>query len=164
MNAIPFATLFKAAGEGRGINLRGATVTHKADSADTNGAWSLLEYVAPPYFEGPALHWHEQTVEAFYILEGTLTFIVEDQTITAERGAFIYVPTGILHTFFNATAEPVRFLTFCSPGGFEQYFDDLANLVAASPVGPPDYVAQLEALWARYDIHNAPRAADQSRD
>ncbi len=44
--------LVKVRGEGRSITLRGATVTHKADSADTNGAWSLLEYQAPPHFEG----------------------------------------------------------------------------------------------------------------
>jgi mannose-6-phosphate isomerase-like protein (cupin superfamily) len=155
MQTISLADLFKGTGQGRSISIRGATITIKADSADTDGAWSLMEYLAPPHFEGPPAHWHAQTVEAFYILEGTLTFTIGEQTITAGRGSFVLVPTGVVHGFLNATAEPVRFLTFCTPGGFEGYFDDLAALVAASPAGPPNPAA-LATLWERYDIRQGP--------
>lgn len=146
--------LIKNAGEGPVVALRGATVTRKADSAATAGAWSLLEYEAPAHFEGPPPHWHATVTEAFYVLAGTLTFVIDEQTVTAGPGAFVLVPTGVVHTFLNATAEPVRFLTFCSPGGFEQYFDDLVALVAASPAWPPQDPAALEALWERHDIHH----------
>jgi mannose-6-phosphate isomerase-like protein (cupin superfamily) len=159
MDTTQLVDLVKVSGEGRSITLRGVTVTHKADSADTNGAWSLLEYQAPPHFEGPARHWHAQTTEAFYVLEGTLTFVIAEQTITAGPGAFVNVPPGVWHTFLNATAEPVRFLTFCSPGGFEQYFDDLLALVASEATWPPQDMGKLEALWARYDVHHEPQPA-----
>lgn len=156
MSNMQLEDLVKSAGEGPTVRLRGATVTRKADSAATAGAWSLLEYEAPPHFEGPPPHWHALVTEAFYVLAGTLTFVIEERTITAGPGAFVLVPTGIVHTFLNATAEPVRFLTFCSPGGFEQYFDDLAALVASAPTWPPQDPGALEALWERHDIHYGP--------
>ncbi len=156
MGLAQITDLVKVKGQGRSITIRGATITHKADSADTNGAWSLLEYLAPPHFEGPAPHWHALTSEAFYVLEGTLTFVVGDETITAGQGAFINVPPRVWHGFRNATAEPVRFLTFCAPGGFEAYFDELLALVASEPAWPPQDMRKLEALWLRYDIHHEP--------
>jgi len=159
METIAMMALVKGPGEGQSVALRGATVTRKADSAETGGAWTLLEYLAPPHFEGPAPHWHAETTEAFYVLDGTLSFAIGEQTITAGPGAFVHVPVGVVHTFFNPTAEPVRFLTFCTPGGFEQYFDDLAALAAAAPSWPPQDMAPLAALWARYDIRHDPPPA-----
>jgi mannose-6-phosphate isomerase-like protein (cupin superfamily) len=157
METTHLTDLVKVSGQGHALTIRGATVTRKVDSADTNGAWALLEYHAPAHFDGPARHWHAAMTEAFYVLDGTLTFMIADQTITAGPGTSILVPPGVWHTFLNATAEPVAFLTFCSPGGFEQYFDDLLALVASEPSWPPQDVDKLEALWARYDIHHEPQ-------
>jgi mannose-6-phosphate isomerase-like protein (cupin superfamily) len=154
MQTLETMELVRDAGQGHTVTLRGASVTRKADSAETQGAWSLLEYVAPPHFEGPALHWHAKTTEAFYVLDGTVSFVIGEQTITAGPGAFVRIPTGVAHTFFNAIAAPVRFLTFCTPGGFEQYFDDLAVLITQNGAAPA--IGALEALWERYDIHHEP--------
>ena len=149
METIHLTDLVKVSGQGQSITIRGATVTRKADSADTNGAWALLEYHAPAHFDGPALHWHAETTEAFYVLDGTLTFVIADQTITAGPGTSILVPPGVWHTFLNATAEPVAFLTFCSPGGFEQYFPALQAAATEAGGLSPEVIGP---LWEQYGI------------
>jgi hypothetical protein len=59
------------------------------------------------------------------------------------------VPPGVVHTFANRSAEPVRFLNLNTPGGWEDYIRDLA---AATPAdGPPDPRVMGEVL-ARHDV------------
>lgn len=56
-------------GEGRPIDLGGFHMSVKATSAETDGAFSLLEADEPAGF-GPPLHIHHDAAEAFYVLEG----------------------------------------------------------------------------------------------
>jgi mannose-6-phosphate isomerase-like protein (cupin superfamily) len=59
------------AGVGRSIEvLPGETITFKAVSADTDGAYTLIEVIDQPQ-SGPPLHLHRREDESFYILEGT---------------------------------------------------------------------------------------------
>jgi hypothetical protein len=51
--------------------------------------------------------------------------------------------------FWNPGDEPARLLEIISPAGFEEYFRELAPLLAGD--GPPD-VAALGALQARYAL------------
>ncbi len=144
-------------GEGRTLSLLGATIGAKVTGADTDGAWSLVEYTAPPHFAGPAPHGHRQTDEAFYILEGTPTFQLGEDTMTVEPGAFVFVPRGVVHTFRNSADVPARFLIFFSPAGFEGYWDELAELAHAEKKWPPSDVLRLIALGEKYDSF-APQA------
>jgi hypothetical protein len=41
-------------------------------------------------------------------------------------------PRGIAHAFWNAGDEPARLLELISPAGFENYFRELAPLLAAA--------------------------------
>jgi mannose-6-phosphate isomerase-like protein (cupin superfamily) len=62
----------------------------------------------------------------FYVLDGTLTVQVEDELLEAPPGSFLCVPPGTRHTFANRCDDPVRFLNFNTPGGFEEYMRELA--------------------------------------
>ena len=144
------ARLLKPGG-GPTLSFLGVDLTFKVSSADTNGAWALLEYAAPPNFAGPPLHWHKITSEAFYVLEGTVTFRREHELFKGEPGAMVYIPTGVLHTFSNKEDKPARFLTFLSPGGFEEYFKELAALAQSEPSWPPQDMSKVLALYEKYD-------------
>lgn len=85
------------------------------------------------------------------MLEGTLTFTLEDRTIEAGPGSFVLVPPGTVHTFANTGDKPARFLGLVSPAGFEQYFRELA---AAAGEGPLDPAVAAE-ISSRYDIELA---------
>ena len=73
-----------------------------------------------PGREGPSAHVHEDEDDAFYVLDGELVFEVDHEPITAAAGTFVLVPPGVLHTFANRTATPVRILNIHAPAGFDR--------------------------------------------
>mgnify|MGYP001027539114 FL=1 len=138
-------------GAGPTLSFLGVNLAYKVSSAETAGAWALLEYIAPPRFAGPPLHWHKVTSEAFYVLEGTVTFRMGEEVFKGAPGSLVCIPTGVLHTCSHLWDEPARFLTFISPGGFEEYFKELAALVQSESNWPPQDMGKLQALYAKYD-------------
>ena len=87
--------------------------------------------------------------EISYVLEGELTVQQGDRRDTAGVGGTIVKPRGVFHTFWNAGTTPVRFLEIIAPGGFAQYFRELAPLI--KPGGLPDLTA-VTALGGRYGL------------
>src|SRR4051794_17776346 len=69
---------------------------------------------------GPSAHVHDDEDDAFYVLDGGLVFVVDDEDIAAPAGTFVLVPPGVLHTFVNRTATPVRILNIHAPAGFDR--------------------------------------------
>jgi mannose-6-phosphate isomerase-like protein (cupin superfamily) len=51
------------------------------------------------------LHVHYSDDEAWYILEGTLTFRFHDRTIEAPAGTTVFVPAGVPHTYYEAAGR-----------------------------------------------------------
>ena len=96
---------------------------------------------------GP-LHVHDREDGLSYMLEGSLTFQVGDETITASAGAVVALPRGIPHTFWNAGTVPAKALDIVTPGGLEDYYQQLAGIVDA-----PDVMAKLESMEETYGIH-----------
>jgi mannose-6-phosphate isomerase-like protein (cupin superfamily) len=89
----------------------------KASGADTGGQMTILEQTEPPNTEGP-LHVHHREDEAFFILEGSATFQVGDQTIEAGAGDYLFGPRHVPHKY-DTGPEGCRMLFICTPGGFE---------------------------------------------
>ena len=58
-------------------------------------------------------------------------------------------PRGIPHAFWNASDEETRLLELISPGGFEQYFAEMAPLLNAP--GERD-VAAIVVVQQRYGL------------
>ena len=73
-----------------------------------------------PGKDGPAPHTHEGEDDAFYVLEGELTFIVGEDEIVAPAGTFVLVPPDVLHTFANRSAAPARIRNIHAPAGFDR--------------------------------------------
>src|SRR5512144_35192 len=61
---------------------------------------------------GPDPHVHREHTDAFYVLEGELTFAVgprADRVVTGP-GGFVAVPPGVVHTFANHGPAEARWL------------------------------------------------------
>jgi quercetin dioxygenase-like cupin family protein len=97
-------------------------------SEQTAGAIGAVEVRVPAGWEGPPLHQHAFD-EAFYVLDGALTFQLGDELVAAGPGAFVFAPGGAVHTLANRSEAPARYLLLCTPAGFERRFD-------AEPAGP----------------------------
>ena len=99
-------------------------------------------YAAGESVAGPHVH-HEHT-DAFYVLEGELTFEVgrEREVITVSPGGFVAVPPGVVHSVRVAGNRPARWLTIhAQDGGFARFMRgvrdgvDVGWDIAAAPVG-----------------------------
>jgi quercetin dioxygenase-like cupin family protein len=74
-------------------------------------------------------HVHQHT-EAFYVLEGELTFEVgaELKTITIGAGGFVATPPGIAHSYGTAGSHPSRWLIIhAGDGGFAAFMRGLRD-------------------------------------
>ncbi|TAK58552.1 MAG: cupin domain-containing protein [Dehalococcoidia bacterium] len=125
-------------GPGEGASLMGGRNTIKASAEKTGGTLAAIETVIPPGRWIPA-HTHAGEEEAWYILEGTLTFLIDTATYDAPAGSFVLVPRGSVHSFGNDTDAVARFLELFAPAGMEGYFRERAALAAADAEGELDY-------------------------
>jgi mannose-6-phosphate isomerase-like protein (cupin superfamily) len=65
-------------------------------------------------------HVHDGEDDAFYIVEGEMTFTAGDEEIAAPPGTFVLVPPGVVHGFRNIGDIPVRMLNIHAPAGFDR--------------------------------------------
>jgi mannose-6-phosphate isomerase-like protein (cupin superfamily) len=115
----------------------GGRFTVKLDGEEAEGRLSLIESLAFRSTE-PPLHVHHREDEAWYVLEGRMTFYVGDERHVAEAGAFVFAPMGLPHTF-TVDVEPTRVLILATPGGFEHFALELGE--PATGDGPPGELA-----------------------
>ena len=83
----------------------------------TRARYSAGEQVAGP-------HVHHEHTDAFYVLEGELTFEVgcDGKTITVSSGGFLAAPPEVAHSLRNASDRPARWLTIhARDGGFASF-------------------------------------------
>ena len=76
------------------------------------------------------LHVHHDHTDAFYVLEGELTFQIgrEAETMIVSAGGFVAAPPGVAHSLRNAGDRPARWLTIHAPdGGFAAFMRGLRD-------------------------------------
>jgi quercetin dioxygenase-like cupin family protein len=134
---------------GEGERIGGPTaVTIKATGEETNDSFYLGEGVFEPGFPGPPPHRHRRLHDMFYVLDGTLTMRLGDETLELEPGSFVCVPPGVVHTFSNPSDTAVKILNFNTPAGWENYMRDLAAALAG---GTPTQ-EEIGQIASRYDF------------
>ena len=111
---MPAAAVVVPPGEGHVLG----NVEFLARSADTpRFNFAIIEIAAGRELEP---HVHEREDDAFYILEGEMTFVLEDREVSAGPGTFVLVPPGVEHAFRNDGEVPVRMLNIHAPAGFDR--------------------------------------------
>jgi mannose-6-phosphate isomerase-like protein (cupin superfamily) len=101
-------------GEGHRVG----NVEFLARSIDTP-RFNLGMIAMQPARSGPPTHEHADEDDAFYVLEGEMTFLLEDEEILAGSGTFVLVPPGVQHTFANRSDAVARMLNIHAPAGFD---------------------------------------------
>lgn len=61
------------------------------------------------------LHVHDEDDEAWYVLSGTLGFLLGDQEVEARAGSAVLARRGTAHTFWNAGPVEARYLLVMTP-------------------------------------------------
>ena len=84
-------------------------------AAQTGGDFSLMERTVPPRGRRPLPHRHVNCSEAFWVLDGTITFVFDGVEQRGGPDDFLLVPRGAGHTFGNDGDEPARLLVLHAP-------------------------------------------------
>lgn len=138
-------------GEGERHSAGSSEILIKATGEDTAGSFFLSETTIAAGFPGPPPHRHERLHDMFYVLEGVLTVQLGEETHQLGPGTFVCVPPGVAHAFRNASDDPVRFLNFNTPSGWEQYMRDLSAAAESGPLTSET----IGRIASRYDFQSA---------
>lgn len=106
--------LVLAPGDGRRYPMGRLSVVFKADGAETDGGYSISEWWLDPHTKGHGAHSHPPD-DAFFVLDGTLSFLVGEAWVDAPTGSFILVPGGVIHTFENRGDTRAGVLNISAP-------------------------------------------------
>ncbi len=88
-------------------------------------------YAAGEQIAGPHVHHHH--TDAFYVLEGELTFELggEAETVTVTAGGFVAAPPGLVHSLHVGGDDPACWLTIHTPdGGFADFMRGIRDGIA----------------------------------
>jgi mannose-6-phosphate isomerase-like protein (cupin superfamily) len=138
--------------DGRAVDLRSVGVRFMAWAQETGGGFSLVEHPIPPRTLVAPVHRHSREDEYSFVLEGRMGALLGDDVIYAEAGELAFKPRNQWHTFWNPGDAECRILEIISPGGFERFFDELAELMEQPQFEP----AAMGALGARYGLEFDP--------
>ena len=115
-----------------------------AGARDTAGGPAFVVHDLVPRALGSPVHTHTREDEWSYVLDGEVGIEIAGSTTVARPGDLVLKPRGVPHAFWNAGDSPARFLEVITPGGFEDYFAALAEVL-------PDLDRVMEVA-ARYGL------------
>jgi mannose-6-phosphate isomerase-like protein (cupin superfamily) len=143
--------------DGKAVDLQSCGVRFMAWTAETGGGFSLVEHPIPPKTLVAPLHRHSREDEYSFVIEGRMGALLGDDVVYAEEGDLAFKPRDQWHTFWNPDDQPCRILEIISPGGFEAFFDEMAELVS-SPDFSPERMGPLGARYGlEFDPESVPR-------
>lgn len=135
-------------GEGENYNYAQDHCFIKVSSRDTNGELCLIEDTLKPGFH-LARHHHKIMTEVFYMLEGEMELVFDDETITLRPGDTITVPPNVWH---EATCKVGgKMLTLFKNGQFDVFLETLSKMTAEDFANP----ALMESTSNQFDIYEA---------
>ena len=123
-------------GEGNARWWGGGLATIKATGKETDDLYSIVEVLEPQGARAP-LHLHRKEDEAFYVLEGEMTFHIGDETIKARPGSFVFGPKDVPHAY-TVDSGSARLLFLLSPPGFEGFVEAISKPAKALTLPPSE--------------------------
>jgi quercetin dioxygenase-like cupin family protein len=148
---------------GRGnVDIR--TIIH---SQQTGKQISNVEVAVSPKQMGPSPHTHKQLNELMYVLEGTATVMIGKKIYEVQAGGWNFRPRGIVHSFWNASDRPLRFIDSFFNQNFEDYLEDLFHKIIPYMIkndltpSSPDIAKRMQVLDKEFGVtwfHNERQA------
>ena len=135
-------------GEGENYNYSQDHCFVKLSSRDTDGELCFVEdRLKPGFYLGR--HHHKIMTEVFYILEGEVELIFDNETVTAVAGDTITVPPNVWHA--ARCEQGGKMLTIFKNGQFDLYLEKLSTMTDA------DFADQelMKSTSAEFDIYES---------
>lgn len=125
-----------AADAGEHLSWMGEPTLLKATGEHTDGSYAMVEIVATPDGLVP-LHVHHREDEAFWVLDGEVTFSIGEDDFEAGPGSFAFGPRDVPHRYTVHTPT-ARMLMIFSPAGFEGFIRETSRPIEEIGTTGPD--------------------------
>jgi quercetin dioxygenase-like cupin family protein len=86
----------------------------------TNGALSVMEFLDTAG-HAPPMHAHEDEDEVWIVLDGEVSFFVDDKRLDLHTGQIAHGPRGVPHSYL-VRSESARLAVVFSPSRIEEWF------------------------------------------
>jgi quercetin dioxygenase-like cupin family protein len=128
MNPQPSAAktgvVFRPAGSGPATWAMGSLFERLVSGDESGDELGAAIVTQPPGIATP-LHVHTNEAEAFYLLDGQLTYRAGEELLHLSEGDFIFLPRGVPHAFRVTGTSPMRCLALTVPGRLLSLYDEV---------------------------------------
>lgn len=93
-----------------------SVITLLADTDTTGGRLTSNRSLMRAGSEGAPPHYHERSAELFFMLDGRLDVLLDEQIVTLARGDLLVVPPGVRHAFAPTADSDADVLYVFAPG------------------------------------------------
>lgn len=124
----------------------------------TQKQFSNVEVAFAPMQMGPSPHMHKNLDELMYVLEGTATVMVGDKIYEVQAGGWNFRPRRIIHSFWNASDKPLRFIDCFFNQNFEDYLEELFHKIIPHMIknnlspATPEIAKRITALDKKFGV------------
>ena len=113
-------------GEGKSVNIIGNSITIRLRGRDTGGVLSMTEPLDQSG-GGPPSHIHHREDETVQVIEGEYEFTCGEKKFAASKGATIFAPRDVPHSYRCVSRMPGRLLVTHTPAGLEEFFEEVGG-------------------------------------
>ncbi|MEM9648819.1 MAG: cupin domain-containing protein [Bacteroidota bacterium] len=137
---------YVARGQGENYNYAQDHCFIKVSSRDTNRELCLVEDTIKPGFHLKRHH-HKIMTEVFYMLEGEMELVFDDETIILREGDTVTVPPNVWHE--AKCTQGGKMLTIFKNGQFDVYLEQLSTMA------PGDFEDDqlMKSISNKFDIY-----------
>ena len=97
---------------------------HLLGPDEGDGRVGLALVTQAPGFATP-LHRHANEAEAFFLLDGNLTYRAGDDLFQMSVGDFVWLPQTMPHAFRVTSKSPAKVLALTTPAGLLRLYDEV---------------------------------------
>ena len=116
----------------------GCLIRFRVFPEEVMGKYCIVEAVVPPGAGAPPNH-HAGEFESFYVLEGTVDFVVDGVPRSVVAGEHVVVPDGAVHAFAATGDRAARLLIINAPGDMHaRFFAEAGRAVPDDTALPSD--------------------------
>lgn len=114
----------RRAGEAPATWAMGSLFEQLVGSDRTADAFGASLVTQPPGLATPT-HVHTREAEAWFVLEGTVTYLAGTELVELGAGDFIHLPRNVPHAFRITGTTPARYLALSVPGRLMSLYDEV---------------------------------------
>lgn len=115
-----------------------------ADAEHTGGVMNVVRTTLGAGVDGPPPHYHRNSPEMFYLLDGALRVLTGDEVVTVEKGDYLLIPPLMPHAWAAPRETGADVLIVKAPGTNRFDYFRLADRIRRGEAEPQEILATAE--------------------